>query len=358
MIQPPVTVRAWLDVDLDALRANALAFQAHVRVPMLPMVKSDAYGLGDEAVVRTLEPLEPWGYGVATLEEGERLRRMGITRPVVLFHPLLPDAARDALALDLRPTLGDLASLEAWLALGTAPFHLEIDTGLARAGLQWSDEALLAEAARRLGDAEGWEGAFTHFHSADDDPVATRTQWDRLHQALARLGRRPALVHAENSAASFSGVPPRGDLVRPGVYLFGGQIAGAPPARQVAALRARVVASRRLQAGDTVGYGRSWTAPAATTIVTLAIGYGDGVPLQLGNRGQVEIRDRLYPIVGRISMDLLTVDVADDLVEPGDVATLFGGQIPFESAAKAAGVVRSNLITAVQKRIPRWYHGR
>ncbi len=166
----PETARAWVDVDLRALVANARTLVGLTGTRLLPMVKANGYGLGAVAVARALESLDPWGYGVASVEEGAALRAAGIARPVLVVSPLLPDAIDAHLAHDLRPTIGDLPALAAWCRRGARPFHVEIDTGMSRAGLRWDDAPALVAAAALLREAEGWEGLFTHFHSADTDP--------------------------------------------------------------------------------------------------------------------------------------------------------------------------------------------
>jgi alanine racemase len=127
--------RAWVEVDLNALVTNAAVIHSRARVPLLPMVKSDAYGLGVAQVVPALETLEPWGYGVATVEEGAELRTLGITRPVLVFTPLLPSDFTEVRAHKLTPTLGDETRIHAWHSSGGGPWHLAIDTGMHRAGV-------------------------------------------------------------------------------------------------------------------------------------------------------------------------------------------------------------------------------
>ena len=354
MLLTPDTSRAWLDVDLGALAANARAFQALVGAPLLPMVKANAYGLGARAVTQALEPLQPWGYGVATLEEAEELRGFGITRPVLVFTPLLPGLARRALAAGVRPCLGDLDAIDAWLALGTAPFHIEIDTGMRRCGFPWDDARQLARAFDLVRGAPGWEGIFTHFHSSDSDAAATRLQWARLQDVVAAADRRPRFVHAANSGAGVADLGLDADFARPGIYLYGGQVGGHTPL-PVAALRARVVGARRIGRGDTVSYGASWVAPEPTTVATVAIGYGDGFPRRLGNAGRVEIGGKVHPIAGRVTMDLTMVAVGDAPVVPGDVATLYGGLVSLDDQAAAAGTIGYELLAALLPRVVRRY---
>jgi alanine racemase len=273
---PEASERAWLDVDLGALLRNARRFEVLAGVPLLPMVKANGYGLGAVAVTHALEALDPWGYGVASADEGLELRAAGITRPVIAFTPLLPDQASIAAirSASLRPVIGDLPALDAWLAAGGGPFHVEFDTGMSRSGFRWHDEQSLQLLRGRLPTLPDWEGAFTHFHSADTDQNSMLEQVERFETLLHSFPARPPLVHLANSAAAqlapeLRGL--RGDLARPGIFLFGGR-AGALEPEPVVKLRARVVALRRLRPGDTVSYGAEAEVEAATTIATLSIG--------------------------------------------------------------------------------------
>lgn len=349
--------RAWVDVDLGALVANARAVATRGGRPLLPMVKANGYGLGAVRVVRALEAIGPWGYGVATPEEGAELRAARVSRPVVVFTPMLaawiPALVRDG----LTPAIGDVGGLRAWLESGNGrPFHLEIDTGMGRAGIRWSDLSAIAAAAELLHDAPGWEGVFTHFHSAESDAASAEEQWNRFTAVLASLPVRPALVHASNSGAALRGPRYAADLVRPGIYLYGAPVFDEAPApRPVARLSARVVATRRLDPGDSVSYGATWRAPRPTTIATLGIGYADGVLRSLGGTGVVALGDKLVPIVGRVTMDMTMVDVGDAPVAVGDVATVFGGAVPLAEQARRAGTIAYELLTALGPRVERRY---
>jgi alanine racemase len=358
MTLTPDTTRAWVDVDLGALVANARALAALTGVRLLPMVKANGYGLGAVEVTRALESLEPWGYGVASVEEGAALRAAGITRPILVVSPLLAPSVEAHLVHDLRPTIGDLVALDAWCRGSTRPFHVEFDTGMSRAGVRWDDRATLGAVAERLAGAPGWEGAFTHFHSADSDPSSAAVQWERFQGVLAAMPCRPALVHAANSAGSLRGRAYAGDLVRPGIFLYGGGAGGSAPL-PVAALRARVVAVRRIDAGETVSYGATWRAPRATTIATLAIGYADGWLRSARGVGAperwIELNDALAPVVGRVTMDMTMIDVGDARPTPGDVATVYGGRVSLDQQASAAGTIAYELLTALGPRVPRHY---
>ncbi|HWA57019.1 MAG TPA: alanine racemase [Gemmatimonadales bacterium] len=347
---PQETARVWARIDLRALVHNARTVADRSGARLLPMVKANGYGLGALEVARALEALDPWGFGVATVEEGAELRRGGITRPVVVFTPLQPSHLSRYQAHALRPVIGDIEGLEAWLAAGAAPFHVEVDTGMARVGFRWQGENGWRS---RLEAAEGWEGIFTHFHSADTDPASVHRQWKRFQQVLDSLGRRPALVHAANSAAALAGRTYAGDLVRPGIFLYGGN-AGTMVASPVVRLEARVVALRTVRAGDSVSYGATWTAPRDTTIATVAAGYADGVHRSLSNTGMVELNGRVYPIAGRVTMDFLMVAV-DGPVALGDVATIYGGLVSLDDQARHAGTISYELLTSLGARVLRRY---
>ena len=364
MTLTPDTARAWVDVDLGALLANARTLIGLTGTRLLPMVKANGYGVGAVAVARALEPLDPWGYGVASVEEGAALRAAGIDRPVLVVSPLLPEAADAHRSHDLRPTIGDLAALDAWCARGSHPFHVELDTGMARAGVRWDDADTLAILRTRLRQAPGWEGLFTHFHSAETNRDSVAGQWSRLQDVLATLPRRPALVHAANSGGALLGRAYAGDLIRPGIFLYGGCAGGEEP-RPVVSLRARVVAVRRLSAGQTVSYGATWSAPRATTVATLAVGYADGFPRAAPDGAcasptgraprLVELNGALVPVVGRVTMDMTMIDTGGDRPACGDVATIYGGRVSIDQQAAAAGTIAYELLTALSPRVPRRY---
>jgi alanine racemase len=361
MTFPSATARAWVDIDLGALVANARTLAKACGTRLLPMVKANGYGLGAAQVARVLDPLDPWGFGVATVEEGIALRASGVTRPVLVASPLTPEWLGPTLEHGFRPAIGDPAMLRSWIARSEGPFHLEIDTGMARAGIRWDDEAALREAAHLLDTAPGWEGVFTHFHSADSDPASVATQWRRFQSVVSALPRRPPLVHAANSAAALQGHEYGGDLARPGIFLYGGKAgASAPAPRPVAALRARVLAVRSVAAGETVSYGATWQAPRQTTVATLGIGYADGLPRAAeprhdGGSRRVELGGRAVPLVGRVTMDMCMVAVDDGAVAVGDVATVFGGIVSLDEQARAAGTISYELLTALGSRLPRCY---
>ena len=357
----PETTRAWVDVDLAAVVANARTVAAVSGSRLLPMVKANGYGLGAAEVAGALESLAPWGFGMASVDEARLLRGSGITRPILVMTPLVPRCIERYLELDLRPSIGDLATLESWIGRGGRPFHIEVDTGMSRAGVRWDDRASVDRLAAVLQTAKGWEGAFTHFLAAESDADITRRQWERFQEVLRALPGRPPMIHAANSAAALRGKIFAGDLVRPGIYLYGGAAGSPSPSPQpVAALRARVVAIRSIAAGDTVGYGATWRAERPTRVATVGVGYADGFPRASPPGGperslrQIELNGRLVPVVGRVTMDMCMAAVGEN-VALGDVATVFGGLISLDQQAEAAGTISYELLTRLGPRVARRY---
>ena len=354
--QTAVPDRTWIEVDLGALVANARTIRE--RAPgsrLLPIVKADAYGLGAVHVARALEAVDPWGFAVATAHEGRELREAGITRPILVMGP--QTAALELVAKHgLTPALGSVEQIAAWLALAPGrPFHVEVDTGMARWGLPWSTFG--AEAAR-FRNAPGFEGVFTHFHSPVESPASVKEQWGRFQAALTALGARPRLVHAANSVSLLGFPETAGDLVRPGIFLYGGR-AGAYRPNRVVQWRARVLATRWLESGETVSYGATYRASARTSVVTVAAGYADGVPRSLSNVGVALLEGRRLPIAGRVTMDLTMVASAGRAPAVGSVATLIGSDgaetIELDDFASAAGTISYEVLTGLGRRVTRVY---
>lgn len=350
--------RAWVEIDLGALCRNGAAVAARAGVPLMPMVKADAYGLGAVRAALALESLEPWGFGVATVAEGAELRHAGITRPVMVFTPILRteiDAMRRA---DLTPALGDPAVIDSWARTGR-PWHLQIDTGMSRAGMRWdlvAEHRLLLERTRP-------DGVFTHFHSADLLNASRDEQEQRFAHALAAMPRRPALVHAENGPAIEQRAPSPWSVARPGIFLYGvataagGGRALAP--EPVVSVRARIVELRTIADGETVSYGATWRANGERRIATVPVGYADGYRRDLSNRGVALLGGRRVPVAGRVTMDMTMFDVTDADAAAGDVVTLLGRDgadvITLGELADASELSPYELLTGFRLRLPRRY---
>ena len=350
--------RAWIDVDLGALVENARTVARTAGAKLLPVVKANAYGLGAVAVTRALEQVDPWGYGVATIEEGAELRAAGITRRILVFMPTRAQLFDQYDLHQLTPALGDAGSILEWTTRGERPFHVEIDTGMGRAGVRWDEVDELGEAV----DTPAFEGCFTHFHSADRKDGSADGQLERFLAAVKRLPRKPTFLHAANSAAALRGKGFALDLVRPGVFLFGGAVAAdLEQPRPVVSVRARVLSVRRVRQGESVSYNASWVAPRDTVIATLGIGYADGLRRDAGVRGtaQVLLRGKRCPIVGLVQMDMTLVETGAVEVQVGDTATIVGEEakqrITLNEFAAWTDELPHEFLTGLGPRLPRVY---
>ena len=353
----PSHPRAWVEVDLGALRRNGAALTERAGVPLLAVIKADGYGLGAVRVAEALEPLNPWGFGVAAVAEGVELRQAGVTRPILVLSPVLPDEHATIHAASLRPSLGSTDAIASWIDSGGGPWHLSIDTGMSRAGAPWQTVGSLRSQIER----QPPEGAYTHFHSADTDAESVVEQKRRFRCALETLPSRPNILHAENSPAVERGERSEFDLVRPGVFLYGvggGEGATKTP-EPVAHLRARVVEIRTIDAGDSCSYGATWRATGTCRIATLGIGYADGYRRALSNRGTVIVRGKRAPIAGIVTMDMVMIDVTNIPCEVGDVATLIGRDgdelLTVDDVANTGQLLSYEVLVGLKLRAPRVY---
>lgn len=369
-----IDTRAWIEVDLDAVRANYDTVRRAVGAgtAMVPMVKADAYGVGAARVVRALEPLEPWGYGVATAAEGAALRALGVTRPVLVVGPLPGADVERAARARLTASISSMEGLDAWRDAAervgrTLEFHTDVDTGMGRSGFDWRESGQWARAvAARAAGSVRWTGVFTHFHSAGErEGASAAEQWERFQGTLVQLPvpRAELLVHAANSAAALRWPEYAADAVRPGIFLYGGSpapgVAEVPEPATVLTVRARLAHVRDAVPGSTAGYGGTYVAAARERWGTVSIGYGDGLPRRMGDRGRVLVRGRAVPIIGRLSMDLITVrlDGVPDAAR-GDVVTLIGSdggaRITVDEVAEQAETIGYEVLVSVgRSRLPR-----
>ena len=365
--------RAWIQVRADALRSNYRRVRASVGpdARIIPMVKADAYGLGVRESVRALEAEAPWGYGVATVEEGLEVQALGTGRPVAVFSPIPPGSVVSALEAGLHVNVGSLHTLGQvtdWSEeSGGAPrIHVEVDTGMGRSGFDWRTAAeWMPRIAEAVGRGVEWVGYYTHLHSADCALDTVREQWTRFRQTLDVPGApdEKALRHVLNSAGALRAPEYAGQAVRPGIFLYGGRVGdGACAPDTVVSLHARVVHVRDAAPGTTLGYGATYAARDPERWATLSIGYGDGLPRALGNRGSALLGGTRVPIIGRTSMDVTVVDITGvPGIRPGDVATLMGtdGQeeITVDDVASLAGTISYEVLTGLTRRLPRVWTG-
>lgn len=363
--------RAWLEIDLGAVQHNVAQLRQRAGVPLLPMVKANGYGLGAVAITRALgvpfddQPASadaPWGVGIASLDEAESLRESGCTGRIVCCQPLLSEELPRAHALEVRPALHRASDIGSWHALGGSPYHLAIDTGMARAGVRWDQVGELTDAVQRFAP----EGVFTHFHSADESLASRETQDMRFAMALSELGAAlPAEVmrHSDNSGGIVSRTGPSpGQLARPGIAVYAGMFTAELALRQVAHMRARVIDVRDVLAGETVSYGGTWQASGPRRIATVAVGYADGYRRHLSNAGVVLMGGVRCPVVGRVTMDMTMIDVTAVPCAVGDTVTMLGrdggDELTVEMVAALGGVSHYELLVGLSLRIPTVYHDR
>ena len=364
-----------MEVDLDALVRNARRLGGGApSTTLLPMVKADAYGLGAVRVARALSRLNPYGFGVASAEEARELREAGIDGRVVVFFPWVEAETAAMLELGLDAAVLGIDSLERLDAAlgrdgGRLDIHLEIDTGIGRAGL---DASAARTWAPRVGEVLGQgrlrlASVFTHFFSGED-AEASRSQLERFERALAALrhaGVEPPLTHVANSDAAMSDPQYHSALVRPGIYLYGGRRGTDIPAavedpESVVRVRARALEVRELPAGATVGYGATYATRAKERIATLGIGYANGVPWRLSNRGQVIVGGVRAPIRGSVCMDVVAVDVSGvPGVEAGTIVTALGREgdeeIELREWAEGSGTIEYDVLTGLGRGLKKVY---
>lgn len=343
-----MTAAACLTVDLNALAHNFHALQTLTGVPVHPVVKADAYGLGAVPVARRLMAEGARTFFVARLDEGLALRAALGPEPVIhVLDGCVGDAAARLRAADLRPVLNHGAQIAAWAAAGGGPCGLQIDTGMNRLGFRVEDAPE---------PFEGLSLVMSHLACADE-PAQPMNQ--RQRDAFARAAARyPGTTRSfANSGGCFLGADYAFDAVRPGICLYGGGPEGRSDSRisAVATLMADVLQIRDVPQGESVGYSRGFVADTPRRVATCGAGYADGVLRTHSSQGKVWVAGTLRPLLGRVSMDVIAVDVTDLDVDVGDQVELFGTHRRLDDAAAAAGTISYELLTSVSPRVARRY---
>jgi len=369
-----VSVRfTWAEVDTGAITHNARQLKALAgAAELLAVVKAFGYGHGAvQAAEAALAGGATW-LGVALVEEGEALRREGITAPVLVLSEPRASAMAAVVAADLRPTVYTHEGVEAAAKAATGlprplRVHVKVDTGMHRVGARPDMAMALAQAVADRPQLH-LEGLFTHFAVADEPERADHTagQLASLHGTateLAARGIRPDLLHAANSAGLLAHPAARLDLVRCGIALYGlapsPVLGGRVDLRPALTLKAEVSFVKPLAAGEGVSYGLRWTSPRDTVVATLPIGYADGVPRRYGTcGGDVLLGGRRCPVIGTVTMDQLLVDCgAGSAVRQGDECVLIGRQGDEEITAwewaERVGTIAYEVLCGVSSRVPR-----
>ena len=362
------------EIDLDAIRHNVRLLRAKAApAELMVVVKADGYGHGAIEVARAaLDVGAPW-LAVALVEEGEELRAAGLTAPILVLTEPPATAVARLVAADLTPTLystdfAEALRLEASARGRPLPVHLKVDTGMARVGVARQEWDAFLQRLRAWPELEV-VAAWTHLANADEPGHPTVAEQVRAFDSFLQLARtqgvHPQLTHLANSSAALVAPEVGGDLVRAGIAVYG--LPAGPATADAADLRpalrlvTQVALVKHIDAGTPVSYGHTWTAPAAGWLATIPIGYADGLPRALSNRGAVLINGRARPIVGSVTMDQTLVWCGEDRVSPGDEVVLLGDQrgasVSALDWAEAIGTITYEIVTGISPRVPRRYVG-
>jgi alanine racemase len=354
-----------LTIDLAAIAANWRALRARVMpAQCAAVIKADGYGCGIAEVATTLAGAGCQTFFVANLAEARRARAAASDATIYVLNGLLPGTAPAYAEPNVRPVLGSVAELEEWSAFrkasgwrGAAALHF--DTGMNRLGFPFEEAA---QTAGRLGGDGGIALVMSHFACSEEDHPLNAIQIERFRAVRTHfLGIAGSL---SNSSGIFLGASAHHDLVRPGVALYGANpTPGKPnPMQAVVTLEARVVQLREIEQGATVGYSATWTAKRPTRLAVISVGYADGF-LRAASASDKKpgaeaiVAGQRCPIAGRVSMDLIAIDVTDVAAPPerGAPVTLLGKEIGVDDLAERAGTIGYEVLTSLGRRYRRIY---
>ena len=371
--------RVQADIDLDAVLFNFE--QMKKRIPeetkIMAVVKTDAYGHGAVPLAKLTEGLDYlWGFATATVEEAMELRGAGIRKPILILGYSFPESYAQIIEHEIHQTvftyeMAEELSKEAVRQNKKASVHIKLDTGMGRIGYQTAESAAEdAEKMKNLPMLE-LEGVFTHFANADtknrEATLQQISKFDEMVSAMEKTGVCFKLKHCANSAGIIELPEHKFDLVRAGIISFGlwpsDEVSkDAVPLKPILSLKSHVVYVKEVMPGTAVSYGSTWVAEEPRKIATIPIGYGDGYPRNLSNKGYVLIKGCKAPIVGRVCMDQMMVDVTEipEEVKTGDRVTLIGQDgeytISAEMLGDLSGRFNYELMCDLGNRIPRIYY--
>ncbi len=369
----------YAEIDLAALKHNYQLIRSSIpsQTEILAVVKADAYGHGFMDISRELELFGVNAFGVAFLAEGIQLRKSGSDKPILLLGGIYPGQERKCIGFNLSTTVFTLEQAQALNQAASgklfrrAQLHLKIDTGMGRLGVPFHEVPQFLAELKKLPNIE-LEGVISHFASADelDDSGQsfTRLQGERFAWALAEVraaGFTPRYIHIANSAAALLNDIPECNLIRPGIALYGalpsGDFQGKLELKPVMRLKSRIAMLKWVDSGSTVSYARRFTANQRTLIASVPVGYADGYPRALTNRGEALIRGQRARVAGTVCMDWIMLDVTGiEGVAVGDPVTLMGSDgsgrcIHAEELATWAETIPYAIFCGISKRVPRVY---
>ncbi|HVV95177.1 MAG TPA: alanine racemase [Hyphomicrobiales bacterium] len=359
-----------LTVDLGSIAANwRLLAERAAPAACAAVVKADGYGLGIEPVSRALAAAGATAFFVAHLAEARQVRAVAPEATIYVLNGLVPGTAEAYAAIGARPVLGSRPEIEEWSRFaggrGDAPAAIQVDTGMNRLGLAMTEAAEVADRLTegRLGFSPAL--AMSHFACADEPDHPLNARQRDLFADVRRLFPGVPASLANSAAILSGGAAGLCDLGRPGIALYGGNAipARANPMAAVVCFEARIIQLREVPAGATVGYGATETAKTPLRLAVASVGYADGLIRAAGSSdarlgAPADVAGRRCPLVGRISMDLVALDVTlvpPDEVRPGDWATLIGNAITIDEVAEAAGTIGYEILTGLGRRAHRIY---
>ena len=372
-------LRCWAEVDLDALRGNLAWIRHRVgpQVKIMTVVKADAYGHGLKQIAALLMQSGTDVFGVANLTEARAVHSVGKGWPVLMLGACLPDEVEPAVAEGVMPTISSLAEAK-WFSRAAARLrkivviHIKVDTGMGRLGVAPANARKLIIQVNRLPGLK-LEGLYTHYSSVEDDAGFSRAQRQRFEKVLGELaaeGIRVPMIHASNTGALLHEPRTLFDLVRPGLLVYGVVPRGrrrtdstlAKRIRPALSFKCRVSLVKEICRGTSLSYDRTFVARGNMRIATLTAGYGDGYPRAASNRSEVLIDGRRCPVLGRVTMDQMMVDISRVRnVRAGNEAVLIGRQdrdeITAGEVAAWCDTVPWEILTAISYRVPRIYRG-
>lgn len=368
----------WAEIDLDALAFNFRSVKEFVGdgVEQMAVVKANAYGHGAVPCARRLEAEGADWFAVATIEEGVELRQAGIAKPTLVFGGFWPGQELAVLNHDLTPVVYRIDQAESLASAARqgepAKIHVKIDTGMGRVGFRWDAIGEVADRLTAIPNLE-IEGLMTHFAVADklEENEFTNDQMARFTQAVDIFhskGFRPRYIDMANSPGAVAHPMSRAKMIRPGgvLYGLGGDVLPRgiekPELRPVMSVKTKIAMIKSVPRGETIGYGRTFTTARDSAIATIPIGYHDGIPRSVSNKGRVIINGKFAPVVGRVSMDWITIDITDaPETSVGDVVTVIGQDggrsILAEDIAEITDTISYEITCGIGPRVPRVYTG-
>ncbi|MCI9446564.1 MAG: alanine racemase [Lachnospiraceae bacterium] len=369
--------RVYAEIDLDAIVHNMKQMQQNISsgAKIMGVIKTDGYGHGAVPIGRELEKLDIiWGYATATAEEAKILRRNGMEKPILVLGATFPESYKALAEQGIRATVFSLRQAQALEQSagesgGKITVHVKIDTGLSRLGFQVGEEAADEIAQISAMPHIVIEGMFTHFAKADarDKAMADRQmkEFSRMERMLAERGVRPPVLHCANSAAIIDMPEASMNVVRAGISLYGMWPSDEVNQERVnlqpaLSLKSQIIFLKELEAGRTISYGATYETKGRQRIATIPVGYGDGYPRSLSNKGYVLVHGKRAPIRGRICMDQFMVDVTHiPEAREGDSVILVGRDggesITMEEIGELSGRFNYEFACDLGKRIPRVY---